>query len=121
MSELTLEQMKANRKLWVEALRSGKYEQCNEALRIGTAFCCLGVLADIAGCEWEDELADGEMANAPARAMDFVGLRCSGGQFVDDTGDMTALWSLNDEGQTFKKIADVIESEPSNLFIKEPA
>ena len=40
--------MKSNRKkLWVAALRSGKYEQGKEYLRWGNKFCCLGVLADL--------------------------------------------------------------------------
>lgn len=39
------------KKLWVAALRSGKYAQCRKTLRRGTtataSFCCLGVLYDI--------------------------------------------------------------------------
>lgn len=35
--------------LWLEALRSGKYEQGNSVLRTGDdKYCCLGVLCDIA-------------------------------------------------------------------------
>lgn len=33
---------------WVEALRSGKYQQGYGALRKGDQFCCLGVLCDVA-------------------------------------------------------------------------
>jgi hypothetical protein len=32
---------------WTAALRSGKYEQGQNALCAGSAFCCLGVLAEI--------------------------------------------------------------------------
>jgi hypothetical protein len=32
---------------WVEALRSGKYEQASGKLRVGNKFCCLGVLCDL--------------------------------------------------------------------------
>lgn len=35
------------RKLWVEALRSGEYEQTNGALRYEDKFCCLGVACDL--------------------------------------------------------------------------
>ena len=36
------------KRLWVEALRSGEYEQGTGDLRTGTrTFCCLGVLCDI--------------------------------------------------------------------------
>jgi hypothetical protein len=32
---------------WVNALRSGKYEQCHETLKCNGRFCALGVLGDI--------------------------------------------------------------------------
>ncbi len=46
------EQQKANVKAWIEALRSGKYQQTHRVLCYGKGFCCqgfccLGVLADI--------------------------------------------------------------------------
>jgi len=36
------------KKLWIEALRSGKYEQGRGALNKDGKFCCLGVLCDLA-------------------------------------------------------------------------
>lgn len=110
---LTLEQMKANRKLWVEALRSGKYKQNRLGwLRIDGRYCCLGVLADVAGCEWEGDwigCADGEYRYPPDRAMNFVGL-----------GRFTALIAMNDaEKRRFTTIAKFIEGEPAGLFIDE--
>ena len=42
---------------WVDALRSGKYEQGRGFLRVGDKFCCLGVLCDLYmvenGGKWE--------------------------------------------------------------------
>lgn len=35
------------KELWVEALRSGKYDQTKNTLRRGDSFCCLGVLCDL--------------------------------------------------------------------------
>ena len=35
------------KKQWVEALRSGKYEQGKEWLQYQGKFCCLGVLCDL--------------------------------------------------------------------------
>ena len=35
------------KKKWLKALRSGKYKQGRDALRIGNKFCCLGVLCDL--------------------------------------------------------------------------
>lgn len=43
------------KKRWVEALRSGEYEQGTGHLRTkDEKFCCLGVLGDVAGYDWEE-------------------------------------------------------------------
>ena len=42
------------KELWVGALRSGNYEQARHRLKVGGAFCPLGVLADICGVQWGD-------------------------------------------------------------------
>lgn len=117
----TLEEMKANRRLWVEALRGGAYEQGDEFLRsLDDKFCCLGVLADIAGCDWrKDNIskdADGCSRSAPKRAMDFVGLAESEGKY-DFGSDFVSLAIHNDGGKTFAELADIIESEPEGLFL----
>jgi len=45
---------------WVEALRSGKYEQGRGALRSDTnQFCCLGVLCDLYAKETGEKWAEG--------------------------------------------------------------
>jgi hypothetical protein len=36
------------KRLWVAALRSGKYDQTTGALRDGVGYCCLGVLCEVA-------------------------------------------------------------------------
>jgi hypothetical protein len=46
------------KKKWVEALRSGKYEQTKECLHNDDGYCCLGVLADIKGVEWKREVGE---------------------------------------------------------------
>ena len=38
---------------WIEALRSGKYRQGYDRLHRGQTFCCLGVLCEVAGFDWE--------------------------------------------------------------------
>ena len=46
---------------WVEALRSGKYQQAKGSLRRGDAMCCLGVACDLYAkheeLQWEYEPA----------------------------------------------------------------
>lgn len=118
---MTLEEMKDNRAKWVAALRSDEYKQAQGTLRNKVGhMCCLGVLADIAGCKWKRNLADSAASYAPHRAMLFVGLRTNRGEFFDDTYE-NALSELNDTGLSFAQIADIIESEPEGLFIDEVA
>jgi hypothetical protein len=114
---LTLEQQKANRKLWVKALRSGKYEQTTGKLKDGGGgMCCLGVLADLAGCQWtwddyRGEFKADEIAGvAPINAMKFVGLRTSHGDL--DASGARFLAHENDAGASFETIALLIESNP---------
>jgi hypothetical protein len=111
---LTLKQQKANRKKWVKALRSGKFAQQRDGyLRTGNGMCCLGVLADIAGCSWDSKhRADGDRHYAPLAAVGFVGLTKRTGQMADGR----VLAELNDCGKSFAEIADIIESEPPGLF-----
>jgi len=97
------------RKPWVEALRSGKYAQAGGALRSGEGegFCCLGVLADI--CElgkWDFKnyyVVDGCRNDEilPTALAEIMGL---GGETQRD------LAKLNDDGESFEHIADIIES-----------
>ena len=48
---------------WDQALRSGRYEQTEGAMRKGDyrgniGYCCLGVLKDISGCTWKQATAE---------------------------------------------------------------
>lgn len=112
----TPEQQKENRKKWVEALRSGKFEQCVGALHNGVGHCCLGVLCEVAGYTakkgqdsyYRYEGIIGEAA-LPIRA--FVGLSSPIGEYGG-----ICLAELNDNGKSFAEIADIIESEPPGLF-----
>ena len=66
--EPTSEEVAERRKKWVEALRSGDYEQAISRLRLAAdysdrvrdRFCCLGVACDLAAQdgvgEWDDEM-----------------------------------------------------------------
>ena len=106
-------------KLWLEALRSGKYKQAKGALRKGNRFCCLGVLCDIhrkvvePKTKWKKELrelGDGrysynnERGILPDNVLKWAGLTRS--EVKLDT-----LVEMNDSGEGFNKIADVIENK----------
>lgn len=81
---------------WCVALESGDYKQCRGFLHNGAgideAHCCIGVLGEIEGPDW-DEIDRGGIR--PYReANELVGLK--------EKGD---LIDMNDAGRTFTEIA----------------
>lgn len=91
----------AFKKRWLEALRSGKYEQGNAALREDNRFCCLGVAADIAcNLEWQ-------------RHWDSCYSICCDTAFISGSDIphhvQADLADRNDSGISFLEIADYIE------------
>lgn len=129
--------LNSNAQKWVNALRSGKYEQGKSYLRAKNGnkeqFCCLGVACEIfreeIGGSWKPNgggtmafvpsntrIFHGQMIDAvlPHPVMQWFKLRLYDGMF-----GRTSLAELNDqENYTFNQIADVIESEPEGLFSK---
>lgn len=119
--------MNQNAKLWVEALRSGKYRQVKGRLKTVDGYCCLGVACEVAikagvpvsvGTFGLFPAFDGETARLPRAVRDWLGLRDDYGTHGDD---VTSLTHENDHGKTFLEIADIIESEPEGLFLPEPS
>lgn len=120
---------------WVAALRSGVYEQTRGELRDKNGFCCLGVACDI----YNRETGKGSWCQRPDGVVDFIdgaaersvgiltdevrrwfGLRACNGSYgiaalTHNRG--YALSDLNDGGASFGEIADIIEREPTGLFI----
>ena len=107
---------------WIQALRSGDYEQGQGALRFGNKFCCLGVLCDISGIgKWTEGKGESEMkyyrlpeddhdwsAFLPTKIREWANVPNG----VDGNGVdyLHQLTGMNDEGVSFKKIADYVES-----------
>jgi hypothetical protein len=97
---------------WVRALRSGKYRQGTGALRSkDDEYCCMGVLCEVLGLEWEDpnNTFDGvpvkyrqerSVGYPPESLCTEIGLRYS---------SVVELGIANDGGKTFGTIADWIE------------
>lgn len=118
----TKEQTAANRKKWVEALRSGKYKQCKNKLRKTDLevirHCCLGVACDISGLgKWASNNSftitgdlDWVTNYPPVSVTRWLGLSDAYGSYINSN-----LAAQNDKGLTFKEIADIIESEPEGL------
>lgn len=123
------------RKLWVEALRSGEYEQCQNSLHKQDAcgfdqYCCLGVACevyqqhvgdlDIATHTLDDEKTyDGEFATLPHKVAKWLNIEPSGTlsehksvprEDEDYEGIINSLVDANDDFEfNFGQIADIIE------------
>lgn len=102
------------KKKWLEALRSGEYEQGRGALQKGGMFCCLGVLCEVAVKEdiipppsidvFDTATYDGSYrVTIPGAVSDWA--------FELRRGDeVSNLMQMNDSGKnSFSDIADYIE------------
>lgn len=110
------------KKQWVKALRSGKYQQGKNHLRVGNEFCCLGVLCDIAPKSvrepWKPRIDNtyevkvysmhGISSCIPDPIKTWANLT-DGSIYVPYNGTTIALSYLNDNGISFNEIADLIE------------
>lgn len=113
--------MKPNRehiKLWVDALRSGKYKQGRASLKYSVGFCCMGVACDISSLgEWqvrlssEEEIYLGSGCYLPYDVQMWLGLREENPR-IKSVSNSGTLAFLNDSAKlTFPQIADLIEAE----------
>lgn len=101
-------------KEWVEALRSGDYKQTKGTLKgelpggeVG--YCCLGVLAETMGYELEVESYvddDNFLYCGDGPKHIYEDFECHIGKSL-----VQELMTHNDEGMSFKEIADIIEKE----------
>lgn len=117
---------------WLAALRSDEYVQGRSALvtwlfngdrLVETRYCCLGVLADIAGaeipdtvsCSWYSPESTGLGFRLASSFLDDVGLShllgpAGGGGPKEERTLQRELSQANDSGATFREIADWIEA-----------
>ena len=119
---------------WIDALRSGEFNQCTGALGKladggGINYCCLGVLATLAGAEHRIDLSgemniltfdfgDGAEDNGviPASLRRTIVSDLNLEQMIVETGPdreddlMRTLSSKNDRGATFAEIANYLET-----------
>jgi hypothetical protein len=114
---------KAVKKKWVEALRSGKYQQTSARLASPTGYCCLGVLCEVAiesgldinveenhGYKRYDNLS----VTLPTSVSDWAFLKSDpapgDAKVRTKVGCEDWLSTLNDRGVSFNEIADLIEA-----------
>ena len=122
---------------WIDALRSGKYEQGSEKLRGANGYCCLGVLCDLYAQEhntqWEfrgDEEINPQSQDywyfdehsefLPESVMNWAELKTHNPTVrvdVEDNDDednwyyKDELSDINDSGYDFSQIANLIEAQ----------
>jgi hypothetical protein len=125
-----------NRRVWVDALRSGKYKQGKQLLKDGDGgMCCLGVACDLFALdegmgEWKKaspttwthsvhfDLEGDKFSTYPPKAVweSWLGLPDKMGSYGDDAENLAAK---NDAGLSFAEIANLIEAyyevEPANV------
>jgi hypothetical protein len=110
-----------NQTKWIAALRSGKYEQTVGKLHDSGGYCCLGVAAkEFVSDDVKVEVNangvgtyDGDDAEAPLYVMSALGLFDACGC---SSGEEEGLTEINDNGASFDRIADLLESDPSMYF-----
>ena len=99
-------------KRWVEALRSGEYEQGKHFLEKDGKFCCLGVLCKIEGHYYEE----GKSQILPEALRYKIGIKSSIGEYSLPNEEFNSLTELNDNGYDFESIANFIEKNEDELF-----
>lgn len=115
---------------WVAALRSGEYKQGKFALNSNNSFCCLGVLCELAKKEgivnsehvkqnsdymsYFDPRHDQDRHSGllPRVVSKWADIKTSAGYVYPVA---RSLLELNDGGQTFEYIADVIENNYESI------
>lgn len=103
------------KKLWVAALKSGKYKQGSMYLRQTydgvKEYCCLGVLCDIYS-KRRRKYVDWDNSILPIEVMNWAGLQDPNPTVKTKKTNQNCLSSVNDiGGYTFKAIAKLIERD----------
>lgn len=121
------DEQKANRKKWIEALRSGNYRQGTNRLCTLTAdgpyYCCLGVAYAIFKDQFEIKTVDyhsvrrfdgasGNLEHPDIR--NALGINRIG-YLLKTIEGRSSLVTLNDDGYTFEEIASIIEENENNF------
>jgi len=96
---------------WVEALRSGKYEQGQSALKRDGRFCCLGVLCDIIDPSgWSEPEKTGYTRYSFEGNSDECWIPDTLEEKLGLVGKTGTLMGMNDhDKKSFAEIADYIE------------
>ena len=115
-------QLTVPQQLWVDALRSGNYQQTKHELQSSYGYCCLGVACAVAeqqgvSVNYHDKELFGTSLRQQPDVQDWLGLKSTCGEFLSEDGSEHSLTFMNDGmNKTFAEIADVIEANADKLF-----
>ena len=105
---------------WIEDLNSDEYKKTKKHLKDSTGFCCLGVLTNLYITEHNQEwnlyndcyyTFDGLYGSLSSDVMNWAGIDAPWGNLKEPVGEFDTLAGLNDNGYSFKQIAQVIEEQ----------
>lgn len=96
------------RKLWCEELRSGRYQQTHDFLKLGNGYCCLGVLCDIAYKQAVYHIPLENYKNLETERIPDEIMKAAKISY-DQCRELSVA---NDDGKTFDYIANMIEELP---------
>lgn len=104
---------------WIDALRSGEYQQTKGKLRNSNGFCCLGVLTDLyvkeTNQEWTYSKQDEKYEyldcgfTLPEKVMVLADLDEEDPKICTEDSGCTLAHYNDSKGYTFNQIADLIE------------
>ncbi len=129
--KFTKKQVEQNVKRWLQALRSGRYQQTTKDLCNLQGHCCLGVACEIFKRDLglrKHKAPNGQDRwsyrynnyhfDLPPDVQDSLGLSTRSGHFDQIVNiPYVNLSDINDcSGTDFRGIADFIESQPKGLF-----
>lgn len=105
---------KTIKKLWLKALRSGKYKQGEQSLRTKyNEFCCLGVLCDLHAKKFKHRWIGLQYLSnnsfLPRVVIKWAGLENKNPKIKSKEAEN--LSNANDNGTSFKRIANIIEKQ----------
>lgn len=119
-------------KIWVEALKSGEFEQCKGKLEKNGNYCALGVLSVLAlvngQCTYNDLGNGGRFDNKrfslSYNVMKWAGIAQDEERYFKKScqkveivfkGQVTTIAALNDRGMSFFDIAKIIKANWQHL------
>lgn len=106
----TKKEQREHRKIWIDALRSGKYVQIQNQLHsFDNEYCAIGLGLHLTGIDYETKTYEYAFKS-------YYGLKSIAGRYNKDNVCRSILSDNDNWQKSFTEIADIIESEPEGLL-----